>query len=813
MDALIQDLRQALRRLRRSPGYAALAVAILGLGIGGVAGAFGLLDAFFLRPLPYPTADRLVQLHRTDPAQGYDGLRFSLPNFLALRDEMAARGPEAPVEVMGAYNYGSRNLTAPGAEPERLTVARVTVNLLGVLGRSPVHGRTFTPEEARTGRSDVVLLDHGVWERRFGADPGLVGRTVRLDGRPHTVIGIMPPDFHFPFGGVKGWVPVTEDEAVFGRDYRNFMPVVRLREGVEREAAVRELELAYRRAHALDEDAARTYGVRAEPLRSALIFLDETLRPAMLAGFGAAGFVLLVVCGNLAGLTLARARRRSRELAVRAALGAGRGRLVGQLVAETGVLAAGGGALGTLVATWQLGLLGQRIPEDVYRVGELGLDGRVLAVALLAAGASALAAGLWPALRAAGAADLRAALGAGTRSTGGRRARRGQTVLVAGQVAVAVAVLAGSSVVLRSFLHMRSQDPGFDPGPVLTLQWTLPTAEYPEAASRASFLRDLLGAVRAVPGVEVAGAVNPLPLNFEGYGREFRLADAGAGDDALRTAAYHAVAPGYFRAMGIRLLSGRAFTERDDGTGPPVVVVNREAERRLWPAEGAVGARIRLGDAADARVATIVGVVEDTKRVFLSDPPAPTLYRPLAATSGGRGFLVVRSTGDPARLAGAVRGAARDVDPDVPLSDVRTMTEVMEQSLAPWAFGAVVLLVLGLEALVLAVMGLYGVVAYAVGERTREVGIRSALGARPGETVGLFLRRAAAQAGIGVTLGLVAALLLNRVVSGLLAGISPVDPPSLAAAILVTAGAAFFAAWLPARRAARVDPMAVLREE
>lgn len=813
MDVLIQNLKHALRRLRRSPGYTALAVVILGLGIGGVTAGFGLLETFFLRPLPYPSADRLVQLHRTVPDQGFESRRFSLPNVLALREAMEERGDSAPVEAMGAYNYGPRNLTAPETRPERIMVSRVTVDLLRMLGVQPIRGRSFTDAEAEPGSGDVVLVDHGFWQRRFGGRPDLVGQAIRLDGTPHTVVGIMPPDVQFPFGGVKAWVPVTEDEAAFGRDYRNFMPVVRLRESVERDAAVRDLELAYRRIHERDADADRVYGVRAEALRTALLFLDDTIRPVLYAGLGASGFVLLVVCANLAGLVLARTRRRRHELAVRTALGAERGQLVVQILSETVLLALGGGLLGVLVAAWQLDLVGGFIPEDLFRVGEIGVDGSVLGVALLAVALSAAVAGLWPGLRSAREVDLRGMLGEGRRAPGGLGASRSQGALVTGQVALALVLLAGAAVVLRSFVEMRGQDPGFDPEPVLTAGWTLPEAGYPDDEARARFLRDVLAAVRAAPGVDVAGAVNPLPMNFEVYAQEFRLAGEGAGDASLRSAHYHMVAPGYFRAMGIRLLAGRTFTDRDDASAPPVVVVSRETELRYWPEEGAVGRRIRLGAESDARLATVVGVVENTARAFLGDPPGSVIYRPLLATGGGRGFLVATGTGEPAALVGPVREAVRSVDPDLPLSDVRTMPEVVQQSMAPWTAGTVALLVLGLEALVLALMGLYGVVAYAVSERTREVGIRTALGAEPAQTVALFLRRAAVQVGIGVALGLAGALVLTRAVSGLLQGVSPVDPPSLAAATAVTVLAALLAAWLPARRAARVDPMIVLREE
>lgn len=813
MDTLIRDLRYALRRLRRSPGYTALAVVILGLGIGGVTAGFGLLETFFLRPLPYPSAERLVQLHRTVPEQGFESRRFSLPNLLTLRETMEERGASAPVEAMGAYNYSPRNLTAPGTEPERIMVSRVTVDLLHMLAVQPIRGRSFTEAEAERGSSDVALVDHGFWQRRFGGDPDLVGRTVRLDGTPHTVVGVMPPDFQFPFGGVKAWVPVTEDAAVFGRDDRNFMPIVRLREGVETNAAVRDLDLTYRRIHERDADADRAYGVRAESLRTALIFLDDTLRPVLYSALGAAGFVLLVVCANLAGLTLARTRRRRRELAVRTALGAERGRLVIQILSETALLALGGGLLGVLVATWQLDLVEGFIPEDLFRVGEIGLDPSVLGVALLAVVVSAAAAGLWPGLRSAREVDLRGMLGEGSRGSGGIGASRSQAALVTGQVALALVLLAGAAVVLRSFVEMRGQDPGFDPEPVLTAGWTLPEGDYPDDEARVRFLRNVRAAVRAAPGVDVAGAVNPLPLNFEVYAQEFRLAGEGSDEAALRSAHYHTVSPGYFRAMGIRLLAGRTFTDRDDASAPPVVVVSREAERRYWPEEGAVGRRIRLGAESDAPLATVVGVVENTARAFLGDPPGSVIYRPLLATAGGRGFLVVRGPGEPTAMVGSVREAVRSVDPDLPLSDVRTMSEVVQQSLAPWTAGTVALLVLGLEALILALMGLYGVVAYAVSERTREVGIRTALGAEPAQTVILFLRRAAMQVGIGVALGLAGAVLLTRAVSGLLQGVSPVDPLSLAAATTVTVLAALLAAWLPARRAARVDPMIVLREE
>lgn len=813
MNALWQDLRFGLRTLRRSPLFTAVAVALLALGIGGITAGFSLLDTFFLRPLPYDAADRLVQLGRSDPGRGYTGLRFSLPNLLELRRE-ATGGEDGPAEEVAAYNYTGKTLQGARGEPESLGVGRLTVNLLPMLGREPIMGRAFTTDEARPGEGKVVLLSHGLWDRRFGGDTAAVGRSVELNGEPHTVIGVMPPDFHFPYGGVKAWIPVTEDASVFGRDYRNFMPVVRLREGVDRETALRRLELLYQRAHTMDSDAEVTMGVTMVPLRDALIFMDDVLRPAFTVGLGAAGFVLLIVCANVAGLLLARSRRRDRELAIRSALGAGRSRLVRQLLTETGILAACGGALGILFAWWELELIHGWIPDDLFRVGEIGLDSGSVLVTLLVVVAAALVTGIVPALRTSGTANLRSVLHGGSRATeGGRGVGRGYSAFVAAQFALALVLVTGSTVMVRSFTGMRRAEPGFTVERILTLSWRLASHEYEGEESLRNFQREALPAVASAPGVRSAALVNPLPLNFETYSVEFRIPGDTPESERRLSAGLHVVSPGYFRTMEIPLLRGRGFADSDDEASTPVVVVSRELESRFWPEDGAIGREILLGRGEGAERATVIGVVADTKLMFTSDPPRPVLYRSMLQHPVRRGFLVAGTRERAEASAGPVREALRRVDPALPISSVRSMEQVVSESLAPWSGATAGLAVMGGEALFLAVLGLYGIVAFTVTSRRREVGIRSALGATRRQVVGLFIRRAGRQVAVGLLLGLAGAVVLTRALAGLLYEVEPMDPLSLGMAVVLSAGAALVASWLPALRAVRVDPMIVLREE
>lgn len=525
----------------------------------------------------------------------------------------------------------------------------------------------------------------------------------------------------------------------------------------------------------------------------------------------AGGFVLLIVCTNLANLLLVRAGARGKEMAIRASLGAGRAQLARPLLAESALLSLGGGLLGAVLARFGTAWLGPRIPEDLYGVGTISVDAAALAFVLGLAALSALAFGLVPALRASRP-DIAAVLSQAPRGGSTGAASRLRGTLVAGQVALALVLLTGSALLVRSFLGLERRDPGFDADNALTMEWSLPASEYNDAQVVA-FIRELRSRVEALPGVTAAATVNPLPLNFEGYSRLYRVEGRPAADAERLQAGLHVVSPGYFQAMGIEVLRGRGFADRDDASAAPVVVVNRTLAERHWPGADPVGRRIRMGEGSSERVATVIGVVEDTVTMFKSDALQPVIFTSRLQEPGHRNFLVVRTAGPPTAMAGSVREVLRRIDDDLPVDNVRTMREVVNQSLLPWSGAAATLAVFALGAMLLAGLGVYGVVAYAAAQRTRELGIRMALGAQRRDILRLVVRDGLVHAGIGVAVGLVASLALTRVLSSLLYGIGTADPLSFAGVASVTVALALLASYLPARRATGIDPAEALRHE
>ena len=807
MSRFLQDLRIGARRLLRSPGFSASAIAVLALGIGANTTNFNVVNAVLLRPLPYANPDRLVHLYRTEPQRGLDSLRFSFLLFLDL--QAGADGFSA----LGAYSYGNRNLDGGDGEPENLTVGRLTPNLLPILGVQPALGRAFTEDEARPGNDRVALLGDGLWRRRFAASRDVVGKTIELDGEAFTILGVMSPEFNFPFSKMKLWTPVAVDLEKYGAADDFLQPVGRLKPGVAAGEAQARLAALFARLRPRYGSLPADGSLRAVPLRQALVFFYDTVRLMMALSMVAHLFVLLIVCANVANLMLSHALGRQRDMALRAALGASRGRLIRQLLTEGLVLALVATAFGTALAYWDTALMGGLIPEGLFRVGTIAVDGQALVFALAVALLTTLLFALAPALQATRI-DVVEALKEGGSTSAGRRAGRLRDVMIVAEVAAAVVLLVGTVMMVQSFERLRRVDPGFDAGSVLSLEVRITKAQYPTAEAVTAFFAEVIDRARAIPGVAAAAVVDPLPLNFEAYEHRFEIAGRppSTADEKLY-AREHAVSADYFSTMEIPMLAGRSLEDR--AGGPAEVVVDRAFAEKYWPQASAVGERLLLHDVGAGKPvgATIVGVVGDTKNFLVNEQTAAIVYLPQTLDPQRRNFLVVRTAGPPLSVAADVREAVRAVGRGVPVTKVRSMEQVVAESVQPWEITALALAALAVLALVLAGLGIYGVVAYGVRQRVREIGVRMALGASRRQIASMILGHGARLAAVGLLLGLLLAIGLTQFLGKVLYGVGSFSPVALAGTALLLAATAVVASLVPTRRALRLDPTAALRAE
>ncbi len=807
METLLKDLRIAVRSLVRTPSLTVAALLALALGIGANTAIFSVVDGVLLRPLPYPRADRLVLLIDSNPAAGFPRFAASPPNYADWRAQSHS------FTDLAAFNGTNLGLTAPGVEPERIQAARVSAGFFGVLGVSPALGRGFRAEEDRPGAGDVVVLSHRLWQRRFGAAPGIVGQRVTLDGAPHTVVGVAPEGFYFPNRDTEAWVPLAIEIDPKQRGAHYLGVIGRLADGVTLKSAQAEITGIAKRLEEQYPDNNTGWGVNLMPLQERVV---ETIRPALLVLMVTVGMVLLIACANVANLLLARMAAREREIAIRGALGAARGRLVRQFLTESLVLSLTGGLLGLA-----LGVAGTRVlvamsSDGIPRAGEIGLDWTVLGFTLGLALVTGLVFGLLPALHASKG-DLQSSLREGGRGqSAGGRARLVRDLLVVVEVAAALVLLVGAGLLIRTFVGLQGISPGFDPSGVMTLRLSLPESTYPDDPSQISFYERLADRLRAVPGVEASGAGFPLPLGGSNYVLSFAVEGRPApAPNESPQSWMRFVTPGYVQAMGIPLVRGRMLAETDRAGAPRVALVSRTLAETVFPGEDPIGHRITFNDptSPDAEWVEIVGVVGSVRDQSLAKEPNGETYLSAFQTPLDVATVVAKTSGDPAALTGALRAAVHDVDPNLPVYRVRTMQAVVADSLADQRFNATLLAIFAALALVLASVGVYGVISYSVSQRTSEMGLRLALGAERREVLALVVRQAMVRVALGVVLGLAGAFAAGRFLRSLVVGITVRDPLTFGGVALVLLAVALLATWLPARRATRVDPVVALRSE
>jgi putative ABC transport system permease protein len=788
----MNDLRFAFRQLLKNPGFTAVAVLTLALGIGANTAMFSVVNAVILRPLPFREPGRLMLV------EGNALNNFAAPDFRDLAEQNRS------FEQLGACATTTFNLSG-GGEPERVNGARVSASWLPTLGVQPLYGRNLTADEDREGGENVVLLGHGLWQRQFGADPNIVGRTIRLDEQSYTVIGVLPPGLHFP-SDKELFVPLALSAGVLDNYEGYFLTLIaRLKPGVTRQQADADLARIIKPG----ERGPRFERVRVLGLQEALVGDARTM---MLMLMGAVGLVALIACASLANLLLTVTAQRQKEIAVRLSLGASRSRVVRQFLTESLLLAGLGGLAGLLLAYWGLTLVNALLPSTIQRVGVIGVDGRVLIFTFAVAVLAGLLFGTLPALRASQT-ELTEALKEGSRTSGGSLgSQRTRATLVVSQVALTVVLLTGAGLLFKSFVRLQQTPLGFRPERLLTARIALPRLTYSTPQQRLSFAGRLLEEIGKQPGMKEAALTSSLP--FAAGNRSYVILMNGQEEvrPGMPAASFRSVSPDYFRVMGIPLLRGREFSSADHERAPMVTVINETMAKRLWPNADPIGQRIK--ETSNERAwREIVGIVGSVRHRARGEEPRPEMFVPWSQSPAPTLNLAVRVQAEPAGFAAALRHAMTTADADLPVFELRTMEERLYESVAQPRFRTTLLGVFGGLALVMAVVGLYAVMAVSVAQRHREIGVRMALGAQQSDVLSLVVRQGMRLALLGVGIGLVAALALSRVLRTLLFEVTPTDPLTFAGVALLLITVAMLASWLPARRAAKVDPMEALRCE
>ncbi|HEY7235592.1 MAG TPA: ABC transporter permease [Gemmatimonadaceae bacterium] len=813
MDTLLRDIRYSARKLLRTPGFTAIVIGTLSLAIGATTAVFSVVNGVLLEPLPLRDPSRVVAVSSI----GRDGKR----NAMSYLDFLDYRAQSRRVSAMAALDHGTHNLTGAGGEPMRLEGSRVSANYFDVLGVSPILGRTFSRDEDQKGAARTAVLSEALWRSRFGSDPTVIGRQITIDGRAHTVIGVAPSaaatratDIWLPL------IPENGEDDPSNRGGHYLRGVGRLAPGATVPQAAAELaQIAGRLEHQYPETNAK-FSATVLPLSESIVGSVETPLLVMLA---AVGFVLLIACANVANLLLVRASSRETEIAVRSALGAGKRQLVRQLVTESMLLSATGALIGTSIASWAVDAIKAFGPAGVPRLADVAIDARVLVFSVVVALVTGVLFGLAPALHAAKT-NVGQMLKESTRGSSGRGGtRRARSALVVTEMALAVILLVGAGLLVRSFMALTNVNPGYRPENVVTMSVSLPATKYPWDRQAITFAHQLLDRVSQLPETQRAALAFGRPLSESGMRIGFDRADRPKATPDRRTSAdVRVVTPGFFSTLGIPIVAGRGFQNTDLPNAPQVVVVSQAFAKQFYPNEDPLGKRIELGwgrqrseNKADTVNAggEIVGVIGDVKSLGAGEAAPATVYLPFDQAPISDVSLLVRSTASPAVIENGARAAIEEIDADLPVFDVKTMTQAVTESIAQPRFYAILLGTFAAIALLIAALGIYGVISYAVSQRTRELGIRIALGAQRERVVRLVIGQGLSLTLAGIVVGVIGAYSLTRLIATLLFGVAPVDPVTFAGVSLLFVLVACLASYLPARRAAAVDPIIAMRAE
>jgi putative ABC transport system permease protein len=806
MESLLSDVRYAARNLFRRPGFTIIAVITLALGIGANTAIFSAINALLLKPLPFPELDRVVAVWDKLPSRGLQRNEVTVANYLDWQSQTQS------FEQLALYRWWSANLTGIDP-PERIQGFLVTANFLDTTGMKPIMGRNFLPEENQPGKGAVAVITHSLWQRRFGGDPNILNKTITINSITRTVVGVMPERFNFPKGAeVYAPLPMTP-ELMKSRGDHSYYVLGRLKPGASIPGAQAELDNITARLEQQFPETNKGWGATIFPIVADTVRTYDT---ALWIMMGAVGFVLLIACANVANLMLARASGRKKEIALRTALGASRWRIVRQLLTESLIVALIGGALGVLIGFWGIDALRAANPAEASRFApgwyQLGINAPVLLFTLGLSVVSGIVFGLVPALQASRT-NLNDSLKEGGRQTSAS-SHRLRSSLVVFEFALSLVLLVGAGLLTRSFLALVKTDPGFNPDHVLTMNLMLPAAKYKDQPARAAFYNDLVQRVKTQPGVESAAVVNYLPLGGANSSDSYLVEgepEPAPGDE--NDGRYRVATPDYFRTMGISIVRGRGFTDQDRAGAPPVVIVNEAFVRKHWPGADPIGKRIRFyGPLERAPWMQVVGVIADVKHE-LNLAVTPEYYLPHAQNPWNAMVLVAKTSVEPGSLAGALRQQVWAIDKDQPVFDVKTMQEVRSTSVAVYSFSSVMLGIFAFVALLLASIGIYGVMAFAVTQRTQEIGIRIALGARSVDVLKLVVKHGMKLALLGMVIGLAGSWAVTRFIEKLLVGVEATDLLTFSVVSVCLLVAAFVACYLPARRATKVDPLVALRYE
>lgn len=812
METLFKDLRYAMRSLLQHPGFTVIAVITLALGIGANTAMFSVINAVLLRPLPYHEPQRLVTIWEQSPERGLYQMPVSFAN---LRDWV---DQNHTFDQISAYTFTSLNLIGAG-EPAKLDAVRVSSNLFSLIGAAPQFGRTFLPEEDREGASNVVILSNAVWKDRFGADSGIVGRSLTLNNQSYTVVGVMSSGFQFPVGfGYMGkvlndpidlYVPVAATSDESRRGSYSFFALGRLKPGVTIDQARAEMNAIESRLEQQYPGSNTGIGISLIPTQEQTV---KEIRPALLVLLGAVAFLLLIACANIANLLLARAASRQKEMAIRSALGASRLRILRLLLTESVLLSFVGGVVGLLIAVWSTKALMALAPDNIPRLNEVGVDTRVFGFALVVSLITGIVFGLVPALHATKP-NLNEGLKEGLRgsmeSTFGKRTRR---VLVVTEVALSLMLLIGAGLLIKSFLRLQQENLGFNPENLLAVSLELPDSTYPEDRQQAAFFKEALARLGTVPGVKSVGTTTGLPLTLSLSGSDFRIEgrpEPEAGQEMIIET--RSVSPGYFGTLDVPVLKGRDFSDRDNSDAPAAAIINAELARVYFPNEDPISKRISFDDRQTWM--SIVGIVGDVKQQGLDSNAKPEVYFPYLQIPAPSMSVVVRTVSNPLSAVGAVKSQIQTIDKDLPIGDAETMQQLLAESSSGRRFNTLLLTLFATVAVMLAVVGIYGVMSYSVTQRTHEIGIRMAVGAQPSDVFRIVIGQGMLLAVVGVAFGLVGAFALTRLMTTMLFGVEPTDPLTFTSLAVLLIGVGLAACYLPGRRATKVDPLVALRSE